>query len=242
MKTLLTAIAVIAIANLLALLGFAGWLFGTGRIDSARLEKVREMFSETTSAQQAREAAEAAKADADRKAAEQARKDARPPMTATEQLAARVEATEIDRQRAERLRREISDLQKSLAERDAALEKSRADFIRQRDEFLQMRAEIVATEASDQFKKTLTVLEGLKPDQAKTTLKEIMTADAAKGVDQVVAYLNAMEERPRTKVIAEFIKEDPKVAADLLERLRTRGTQVSPPTESLASGQAADIK
>lgn len=242
MKTLITAIAVIAIANLLALLGFAGWLVGTDRVDRARLEKIREMFSQTVAAQTAREAAEQARIEADRNAAEQAKKDARPPMTATEQLAVRVEATEIDRQRAERLRREITDLQKSLAERDAQLEKQKAILAKDKAEFEKMRKEVAAAESSEQFKKTLTTLEGLKPDQAKKTLKELMTTDPAKGVDQVVSYLNAMEDRARTKVVAEFIKEDPKVAADLLERLRVRGVEVPPPVETLANGAVGSSK
>jgi hypothetical protein len=41
-----------------------------------------------------------------------------------------------------------------------------------------------------------------------------------------------MDESKRSKVIAEFVKDDPVVAADLLERLRTRG--VVPPTASSA--------
>lgn len=242
MKTFLIAIAVIAVANLLALLCVGGWLVGTHRVDRARLEKIRELFTETTSTQAAREAAEKAKIEADQKAAEQAKKDARPAMTASEQLAARVEATEIDRQRADRLRREVSDLQKSLAEREARVEQAKTELAKQRTDFEKMRSEIAAAESSAQFKKTLTTLEGLKPDQAKKTLKEVMTADPAKGVDKVVGYLNAMEDRSRSKVLAEFIKEDPKVAAELLERLRVRGVEVSAPVETLANGAVGSAK
>lgn len=242
MKTLLTAIGVIAVANLIALMGFAGWLAGTGRIDRARLEKVREMFSETVASQTARESAEAAKAESDQKAAEQAKKDARPPITASELLNARVEATEIDRQRAERLRREIADLQRSLAEREAQINKRVATLEKDQAAFEKMRTQIAATEASAQFKKTLSTLEGLKPAEAKKTLKEVLGADPVKGADQVVSYLNAMEDRARTKVVAEFIKEDPKLAADLLERLRMRGTEVPPPQESLANAPVGTSK
>ena len=45
----------------------------------------------------------------------------------------------------------------------------------------------------------------------------------------IEAYLNAMQERTRTKVLDEFIKSDPKVATDLLERLRTRGIAARAP-------------
>ena len=44
--------------------------------------------------------------------------------------------------------------------------------------------------------------------------------------DQVVSYLSAMDERIRTKIITEFNREDPAVAADLLESIRTRATEM----------------
>ncbi|MCC6425360.1 MAG: hypothetical protein IT435_00935 [Phycisphaerales bacterium] len=241
MKTLLTALTVIAIANLLAILGFVGWLAGTDRLDRARIDKIRTMFAETIPAQNARESDEAAKIQAAAAAQEQAKKDARPPLTASEQLAARVEATEIDRQRAERLRREITDLQKGLVEREAQVEKHKQELEKEKAEFVRMRQEVMATESDAQFKKTLTILEGLKPAECKTTLKEVMAA-TPKGLDQVVSYLNAMDDRVRTKVIGEFIKEDPKLAANLLERLRVRGTEVPPPVETLANGAVGSSK
>ena len=71
-----------------------------------------------------------------------------------------------------------------------------------------------------QFKKALSTLEGLKPDKAKLALQQLLDK---KEVDQVVSYLNAMQERNRTRIIDEFIKSDPGTATDLLERLRTRG-------------------
>jgi hypothetical protein len=39
----------------------------------------------------------------------------------------------------------------------------------------------------------------------------------------VVKYLSAMEERARNRVLAEFVKADPKLAAELLEVIRQRG-------------------
>ena len=41
--------------------------------------------------------------------------------------------------------------------------------------------------------------------------------------EQVIAYLTKMDETKRSKIIAEFVKDEPAVAADLLERMRTRG-------------------
>lgn len=238
MKTLLISVAVIAVANLVALLGFAGWLVGSGRLDAERLHVVRAMFAETIQDQKSRETAQSAANESLARAAEQARKDARPPMTATEQLAARVEATEIDRQRAERLRREVADLQRGLEQREAELERQRHEFSRERDEFNRMREDLVAQTTSEQFKKALATLEGLKAADAKKALVELITVDPVKGIGQVASYLNAMDERARTKVVTEFIKDDSKLAAELLERIRVRGSVVSPPVESVADGSA----
>ena len=47
MKTMFRLLTVLAFANLLALAGFGGWLYATGRVDEARLERIREMFSTT---------------------------------------------------------------------------------------------------------------------------------------------------------------------------------------------------
>lgn len=38
-----------------------------------------------------------------------------------------------------------------------------------------------------------------------------------------------MQDRTRTKIVDEFIKSDPKLAADLLERLRTKGQLAQAP-------------
>ena len=38
-----------------------------------------------------------------------------------------------------------------------------------------------------------------------------------------VRYLDAMDDKHRTKVMAELAKADPKLAADLLERIRKQG-------------------
>ncbi len=53
------------------------------------------------------------------------------------------------------------------------------------------------------------------------------------GFARALDYLNAMQPRARTKVITEFAKDDPKLAGELLERLRTYG-QVPVGTEKLS--------
>lgn len=246
MKTVWNAIVVVAIANLLALGAFAGWLVSSDRLDMGRVRELRKMLSVTVTEQKAIEAAAAAKADADKKAAEEAAKAGKPPLTAAEKLAARVDATQLDQDRAARLRKEVESLQLRLTGDADKLAQERAKLESEKKAFAQAVAAHNVKNNDEQFQKSLGVLVALKPAAAKSMLMQMMNAappdpSAAKGASEsrddarmgeVVAYLNAMEERPRSKIMTEFAKDDPKLAATLLERLRASGRLAqTPPAE-----------
>ena len=88
MSTIGRLIKILALANLLAVLGFVGWLFGSGRVDGARLAKVRDIFKPTI-AEEATTLAEgeAESAEEERLAAEE-RKLLEVPMARAEQIVA----------------------------------------------------------------------------------------------------------------------------------------------------------
>ncbi|NUQ66804.1 MAG: hypothetical protein HUU18_00785 [Phycisphaerales bacterium] len=249
MKTLFNALAVIAIANLLAVGGFIGWLKTTDRLDLERARKVREMFTPTLTAEKKAAEIEAKRIEDEKKKAEAEAKAARPPLTAQERLAARVEATELDLQRAERLRREVEDLQRRLVDGETKLAAERAAFEAERQAFSAATQRQRDLARDEQFQKTLGVIAGLKPTDAVKVLLATMsspgaapalpvlggpagvTGDATQGIaaqetrdlELAVEYLNAMDDRPRSKIITEIIKADEVLAAELLERLRLRG-------------------
>jgi hypothetical protein len=254
MRTLWTVISVLAAANLLAMAGFVGWLRATDRLNMERVREVRTVLSKTIT--QERNEAEEAEAKAEREAqeAERAKLESRPPLTAAERLAARVEATELDRQRAERLKREVSDLQRYLNAERAQLDADRARLNLERKAFDEALASKLALQSDEQFQKTLGVLTSLRPGQAVTMLKQVLEegmpgaqgpgfidpnqpGDLAAGggepserpvvssnIEKVVGYLDAMDSKVRVKVMGELVKTDPRLAADLLERLREHGT------------------
>jgi len=255
MKTLFNALAIIAIANLLALGGFVGWLKATDRLDVERARKAREMFTQTITAEKKADEVEAARLAEEKRLAEAEAKAAKPPLTASERLAARIEATEMDLQRAERLRREVEDLQRRLVDGEAKLSAERAAFEAERQTFAAatQRQRDLARDA--QFQKTLGVLQSLKSTDAVRVLMAMMgdsgTGAAAaapviggvagglteestgivpqgkRDLELAVEYLNAMDDRPRTKIITEIVKADEALAAELLERLRQRGQLAS---------------
>lgn len=231
MRSVFTIISVFGLANFLAVAGFVGWLRATDRLNLDRVREVREAFTETISARKAREADAQAKIESDRKAAEEAVKKARPPISAMEQLSLRLETNEAERQRHERAREEIEALRQALLKERAALDAEKAALETARKDFEAMRQRIAEQEGSEQFKKILSVLQSLKPDEVRATLQQIMDSDRTTGRETALSYLNALADRTRTKVMSEFIRQDPKLAADLLEGLRMRG-QAAPLPEA----------
>lgn len=255
MKTLWITLSAMAIANLLALAGFLMWLKSSDRLDRGRLEQVRQLISKPISTERAEKEADAKKLESDKQAAEEAAKASRPPLTASEALAARLEAGEIDRQRIEALRSAIRALQDPLKAEREALTAEKRKFQQEQAAFRAQVASHDALQADQQFKKTLGVLEALKPTEAKSLLMEILkgaepstAADKAsagslmantptqaapgapgqasitvEGMQRAVDYLNAMQARARAKVMSELLKDDSKLASQLLERLRTYG-------------------
>jgi hypothetical protein len=226
MKTLWASLSVLAVANLLALLGLIGWLSASDRLDLSRVRAIRTTLAETLTQQKAREDEANAKAEADARAVKEKEEAAKPPIGAADTLDLKLEQSKADQERLEAVRREVRFLQETLKRERAALDADWAALNKAKADFEQARKVVLQTEGNAQFKKALATLEGLKPDKARTALQQLIDA---KQVDQAVAYLNAMQERTRTKVIDEFLKTDPKVATDLLERLRTRGVLARAP-------------
>ncbi|MEO0483595.1 MAG: hypothetical protein AAF138_08200 [Planctomycetota bacterium] len=246
MKGAWKVISVIALANIVAVAALVGWLAVSGRLDTQRMQDLRAMLSETVAERDARLAAEASEAEAAAAAADEAANLARPALTATQQYDMRIERTMLDQQRVERLRRDVEDLERTLDLKKVALDADISAFERERSAFEATRARLTELEGSAQFRKSLSVLEGLRAPAAKSALMELIegrvevldgpeeasaagVTAAELGKEQAVAYLNAMQGRVRTKVMAEFVKDDTELAAELLERLRMHGLTARAP-------------
>ena len=224
MKSLLATLGVVAAINLLAIGGFVAWLGVTDRLSEDRIQQVRVLFQETVTDEANRIRREEAAAAAEEAAAAAEAIPAGPAVSSERLLQLRVEASEIDNLRIERLAREVEDLKRTLMLERELLNRERSQFQQEREEFREMRVELAEAEGDEQFQKSLLSIQGMKPKDAKTVLEEIYTQG---DVDRVVSYINAMEERQRTKVLSEFVKdEQTPLAADLLERLRVRGLEV----------------
>jgi hypothetical protein len=232
MKNLWLIISALALANVLAVGGVVGWLAATDRLSRDRVHKIREMLAKPVAVEeQERLAAEAA---AKQRAEEEARaiRLAAAPVPASAQIAAERDEAELAHQRMLRRQREIDDLgaqlvrrQDDLDQRERALQQRIAAFEAEKQRYLEI-------EGAEQFRAALETLEGLKAKEAKALLGTML--EQGQG-EQVVAYLSRMDDRKRSAIVSEFAREQPSLAADLLERLRTRGVATASAAQRTAA-------
>lgn len=235
MKKLIKALTVVALLNLLAVLGGVGWIFASGRVDTQRMTDVVDLFDETTTQRDQRITEEELEAQAATDTQEAELPELA--MNSDELNDVRLQMTQIDRARLERMQREINDLQNTLRRERALLGSERADFEKQLEAFEDMRSRLAEIEGSDQFGKSLAVLKESKPKDSKAMLSVLITEGKR---EQVVSYLSALSTGIRTEVIAEFIKGgEPELAAGLLESIRMRG-QETMLTEATADDDPAN--
>jgi len=228
MKTIWRVVSVMAIANLLALVGFGGWLQFSDRFDMARVREVRLVFTETVTDERARVEREEKDRVEEQRLADLAALEAAggEPINAETRIRMQDELEEEGTAKLARMQREMTVLRRMLAEEQQRLDVDISSLKAERDAFNAERDRIRQIEGDGQFKIAVGAFSEIKSSTAKEMLKEIMsgtTVDGNDGMSQVVSYLNAMDDDVRAKIIEEFAKEGPALAANLLERLRTYG-------------------
>ncbi len=235
MKTMWTVLSVLALANLIAIGVLVGWLKSSDRLSQDRVHRLRAIFSQSVSQEQAEQ--EAAKAEAERLEREkQADAEAgRPPIATEQRLAIIREYEERRLQDALRTQRETANLIQTLVAKQDKFEADKRAFEDEVAQFRREREEAARLDGDEQFQKSLKIYETVKAAEARSMLQILLN----EGKDlEVVAYLNSMKPRTASKIVAEFQKGDPTVAADLLERLRRYGVAV-PPREAPSNADDA---
>ncbi|MDX2114378.1 MAG: hypothetical protein SFZ24_01985 [Planctomycetota bacterium] len=239
MRSIWIIISTLAIANLLGIAGFLGWLQTSGRLNRDRVERIRTILAPTVATEQAEEQRRQAEAETARQAAEAAAKVGVKPLTAEQRLEDAAGQEEVDAQRSRRVQRETTDLINTLMREREQLDRERAKFDADVAAFKEMRARIAEQEGSEQFQKTVQLYQSVKPADAKNMMASLIQTGKK---DQVVSYLNALAPRNASKILAEFQVDDPALAADLLERLRLLGTALAPESPGAAQEPVAAAK
>jgi len=224
MKTIASVVSAIAVVNLMAILMAAGWLWQSGRLNGERVQKVREIFSTTIQQEKDQLAEEEKQKQQQEQQAEKEKLANRPPLTAEQQLASLQFDNEQIQLNIERTRNEAETLKSNLQKELAAISRERKQLADERAAFKKMQEDIRKTRESDQFEKTLAVYQTLDPAQVKKMWDSLLKQGK---MTQVVTYLDAMQSRKAAAVIEEFAKENPDLAAELLQNLRTHGFSVA---------------
>ncbi|MCU0689025.1 MAG: hypothetical protein MUE97_04710 [Phycisphaerales bacterium] len=234
MNAMKNALLFLALVNLLAIGGLVAWLFGSGRLNADRARQIRVMLSTTIAEQATKDAEAEAKRKADEAAAAEKARRAGTPMAADEKIdEARDERDLLDQQRA-RAREEARQLQTLLEGKRAELEAVNREVTEAQRVLADAKQEFQNTVGDEQFAAAVDALQAQRPAMAASVLKTMLEAPAPAQAELttharaqrslVVKYLSAMDDAKRIGVIGEFAKTDPRLAGELLEAIRLRGT------------------
>lgn len=223
MKTLLKLVLVLAVANLLAVAGFVGWLFASGRVDGDRLERMRSLFAQTIHDEKSKsEEIAAAEAEAIRLAGDE-RRLRELPIARADQIV----QSERFEQRATLAMRSLEESQKrmqaDLVGREQSVTEREGSLAARQKEWEASIAAEKDRETDEQFRKVVRLLESVPAKQGRDWILELVRTGR---IDQAVAYLDAMNRAKSTGLLKAFKGEaETKVATDLLERLRVLGLE-----------------
>lgn len=209
----------------LALMGIgAGWLYWSGRLDKARVERVYELFRPTIDAERQKIAEERkAEEEAQAKAAEAARLKSvsQGPVTLGDRLQTEQQADAIALERVERLQSDIRSLQQQIAMAKGLLTRQREELEAEKKQLALAATQTRNQVAEENFRQTVQMYEQLKPKQTKDMFRNLLSEGQR---DQVVEYLASMQLRKAAAVLKEFkTPEEIALATELVERLRSRG-------------------
>ena len=216
-------IKILVLAHLLALVGFVGWLFASGRVNAERLARVRDIFRPTIAEEKV------ALEDAEMKAAEEItlveerKRLLETPMPRTEQIV----SAERFEQRAALAVRSLQDEQRrlldDLSSRERGVTVREEALATRQTEWEKSIADAKERQTKEQFRKAVRLLEAAPAKQGKQWILELVTSGRE---DQAVAYLDAMNPAKSAALLKAFKGEgEAKVATDLLERLRQLGLE-----------------
>ena len=228
---LFNVIAVLAVATLLAGGGFTGFLFGTGRLTAGRLQRIAAVL----------------RGEADKPVSPTTAPDSQPtgeeqtePATTrpAESPDARHQHVELERLRLERAAQDLEARQRLLdqALQRVVVEQERLAGAKAAKTAADGRKQASETATDEGFRKELDYVSGLKPAPAKEYIVRIwqrQKADAAR-------LMAAIDESRGRRILEQFkTSEELQLMTDLLEQVRSQGTEGHANTSGKTDGAAA---
>ena len=226
MKTLWTAVTTVLILNVLALIGGIGILYATGRLDGDRVRGIVETLKMTIEEEDEQQALAGQLEEQNRlQAVEASRLNAvrHGPVTLADQLKTTHDSEDTSLHIANRMRRDIADLQRQVEIAKQLIAKQRETLTAEREAFDEMAKRHAEPKDDQDFRHAVAMYEKLKPKMAKQMFIRLLNDNKTQ---QVVNYLAAMKMRKAAAVLNEF-KSPPEIvqATELIQQLRDRGMQ-----------------
>ncbi len=225
-------VSFLAVAHLLAMAMFAGWLWQSNRLNFERINEIREMFTMTVDEAAVAREAEREERELALQAAIAEQRRVTPPIPSAAGVHRLAAHEEMEHRARRSIEQEKHILREQIIAAQRRLDDREAQFRNEQEQWeLHIRAE-QERRADEQFEKTVRQYESVRPRQGKDMLLELI---ANGQMHQAVAYLDAMNARSASRILGEFKTEDEiRLATELLEQLRRFG--ISPePQEQLGS-------
>lgn len=239
MRTLGSAIILIALLNLLAIGGLGGYLAATGRVDKEKFGTIVDLVKSPQTPENLRDnvytlmhpdhaSTEPTSGPATLKTVEHGSLNVGI-ASATERIEFTRKAIEQERLRLDREAQELRSRQILLENQRTEIDAKMAQIEKDKKDFQEKVQQAQAALKDENFTKTLNLYNELKPKQ----VKEIFLTLAPSVVED---YLRAMERDRATKIISEFKSaEDRQFIAAVLERIRNSGTSSATTQPSVAA-------
>jgi uncharacterized protein YhaN len=251
MKKLAAFISILCVINILMLLGIAGFLWATNRLNKPKAQTIADLLRQpgapdnlrarvydimspaTRPATQTRPATASAPASPDSHSATE-------PASAQDRIDYLQKVLEEERLRIENDAQRVRQQQELLVQKQAQLDLERHALAEQRQAYEKSLAATTTQSDAAGFQKSLDLFAELKPKQVKDLLM-------AMPADQVARYFSAMEPDQAARIIAEFKSPTEKTLLNqVLDRIRgasaasgTRPASTSPAANSVAAAGPA---
>jgi len=244
MKTLLSIFNMVAVLTLLVLLGLAGYLAATGRLDNEKLQTMLDMVRQTHTPPDLRQqvytvftappatATAPATGPATTRATGLAVAASQMAASAAERLDYARQVIELEQLRLDHEAQELQHRQQLLDQKRAQIDANLAQLDAAQKKFREQVAATQAQTRSAAFTKTLDLYNELKTKQVKDILGTL-------NPDAAAEFLKAMDSERAAKIIAEFKTPEEKASlSSILEKIRTGTDPSGTPSASVPATTA----
>jgi flagellar motility protein MotE (MotC chaperone) len=213
-RTLVQAINAVLVLFAAGVVGFAGWLFATDRIDGSRLRAIAETIERVPSDRPVMFPSEQVVTRAGETATASG-------VSSDERIESLHESQLHTAWASQRLERQADVLREELRRTRDELNREREIFEKERSQWEESRSAAAARDADAAFQQVIQLLQSMPPRDASAHVREIARK---RGPEAAARYLAAMQPFPAAEIMRWLGSADDDLAAELIEAMQTPGS------------------